>query len=107
VEASGACDGVCFYGIMREVSEQHQAERALRDLLLSSSFDLRVHAQNIQARGIADLLLALRRLMWAHRHRLRRSYCATARASAPTRRRRFWPTLCSAAAICCLASYPT
>jgi hypothetical protein len=53
VEASGACDGVCFYGIMRDVSEQHQAERALRDLLLASSFDLRVHAQNIQARSAA------------------------------------------------------
>lgn len=34
---------------MRDVSEQHLAEAALRNLLLSSSFDLRIHAQNVQA----------------------------------------------------------
>ena len=65
---------------MREVSEQHQAERALRDLLLSSSFDLRVHAQNIQARGIADVLLALRRLMWAPLRRFTDTGCVAATA---------------------------
>jgi hypothetical protein len=41
--------GTHLYGIMRDVSEQHVAEAALRNLLLSSSFDLRIHAQNIQA----------------------------------------------------------
>ncbi len=34
---------------MRDVSEQHVAEAALRNLLLSSSFDLRISAQSIQA----------------------------------------------------------
>jgi hypothetical protein len=44
-----AAQGTHLYGIMRDVSEQHVAEAALRNLLLSSSFDLRIHAQNIQA----------------------------------------------------------
>ena len=48
----------CFYGIMRDVSEQHAAKAALKGLLLSTSFDLRMLAQNVLA---ASALLASRR----------------------------------------------
>jgi hypothetical protein len=41
--------GTYLYAILRDVSEQHVAEAALRSLLLSSSFDLRINAQNVQA----------------------------------------------------------
>ena len=34
---------------MRNASEQHAAEASLKALLLSTSYDLRIHAQNIQA----------------------------------------------------------
>ena len=48
----------CFYGIMRDVSEQHAAKAALKGLLLSTSFDLRMSAQNVNT---ASELLASRR----------------------------------------------
>jgi hypothetical protein len=48
----------CFYGIMRDVSEQHAAKAALKGLLLSTSFDLRMCAQNVNT---ASELLASRR----------------------------------------------
>jgi hypothetical protein len=41
--------GTYIYGILRDVSEEHVAQAALRNLLLSSSFDLRVSAQNVGA----------------------------------------------------------
>ncbi len=34
---------------MRDVSEQHISQAALRELLLSTSFDLRINALNVQA----------------------------------------------------------
>ena len=43
---------------MRDVSEQHAAKAALKGLLLSTSFDLRMSAQNIHS---ASELLAGRR----------------------------------------------
>ena len=48
----------CFYGIMRDVSEQHAAKAALKGLLLSTSFDLRMSAQNVNT---ASELLTSRR----------------------------------------------
>ncbi len=44
-----------FYSHGRDISALHAAETAVRDLLLSSSFELRGHAQNIAA---ASSLLA-------------------------------------------------
>jgi hypothetical protein len=46
---------VLFYSHGRDVGALHAAETAVRDLLLSSSFELRGHAQNIAA---ASSLLA-------------------------------------------------
>ena len=43
---------------MRDVSEQHAAKAALKGLLLSTSFDLRMSAQNVNT---ASELLASRR----------------------------------------------
>jgi hypothetical protein len=37
------------YSITRDVSEQHISQAALRELLLSTSFDLRINALNVQA----------------------------------------------------------
>ena len=48
--------GTRLYGIMRDVSEQYVAEGMLRTLLLSTSFDLRINAQNV-ASASALLLL--------------------------------------------------
>ena len=44
-----------FYGIGRDVSADKAAEHALKDLLTSTSFDLRMNAQNILA--ASELLL--------------------------------------------------
>jgi hypothetical protein len=41
--------GTYIYFILRDVSEEHVAQAALRNLLLSSSFDLRVSAHNVGA----------------------------------------------------------
>jgi len=49
--------GAAFYTCGRDVAALDAAERAVRDLLLSSSFSLRAHAQNIAA--AATLLAAL------------------------------------------------
>ena len=43
---------------MRDVSEQHAAKAALKALLLSTSFDLRISAQNVNS--ASELLLSLR-----------------------------------------------
>jgi K+-sensing histidine kinase KdpD len=48
--------GTYVYGVLRDASESHAAETALRDLLLSTSYDLRVNTQNVQA--ASTLLLA-------------------------------------------------
>jgi hypothetical protein len=113
VEASGSCDGVCFYGIMRDASEQHAAEAALRDLLLSSAHELRVSAQNILAASTllqeresvrADSVRAL--AMNIARARVRRD--SDLRYSFRCRRRRHsWQMRCRQAARCCPASSPT
>lgn len=41
---------------MSDVSEEHVAEAGLRDLLLSTSYDLRVNSQNVQAASALLLL---------------------------------------------------
>ena len=48
--------GKYLYGVLRDVGERHVAEVALRDLLLSTSYDLRVNTQNVQS--ASTLLLA-------------------------------------------------
>ncbi len=47
--------GVLFYSHGRDIGALHAAETAVKDLLMSSSFELRAHAQNIAA---ASSLLA-------------------------------------------------
>ena len=56
VEAACRCDGTYLYGVLRDASERHETETALRDLLLSTSYDLRINTQNVQA--ASTLLLA-------------------------------------------------
>jgi hypothetical protein len=50
-----AHQGVLFYSHGRDIGALHAAETAVKDLLMSSSFELRAHAQNIAA---ASSLLA-------------------------------------------------
>jgi signal transduction histidine kinase/CheY-like chemotaxis protein len=57
LEVSGVRSGTVFYTCGRDVAALDAAERLVRDLLLSSSFALRAHAQNIAA--AASLLGAL------------------------------------------------
>jgi len=56
IALSARTQGSRLFGIMRDVSEQYTASAMLRSLLLSTSFDLRVNAQNIQAASALLLL---------------------------------------------------